>query len=92
MDHHFLLAGVRVLWRYTRLRGGASGWSYLQSAKNPRVLIDSALKGRALLETEIHEAFHHLCPDHSEEHVTASARDLAKILWALGYRRRQDGG
>ena len=87
MDHHFLLGGAKVLWRYTRLRGSAAGWSYLQDAQHPRVLIDLTLRGRALLETEIHEAFHHLCPDHSEEHVTSAARDLARILWALGYRR-----
>lgn len=51
-----------------------------------RVLIDDRLRGRARLETIIHEALHALNPTHSEEHVTQQASDIAKILWFLGYR------
>ena len=51
-----------------------------------RILIDERLRGRARLETIVHEALHALNPTHSEEHVTQQAFDIAKILWSLGYR------
>lgn len=93
-DHHFLIGGVRWLWRYTRLRGNAAGWTFMRDPKNPdiheRVLIDSRLKGRARLETEIHEFLHAANPTHSEEHVTQQGRDLARILWCLGYRQEKE--
>lgn len=90
-DHHFLIRGVRVLWRYARLRGRAAGWSITPDERRPhlerKVLIDQRLKGRARLETEIHEGIHQLFPDLAEETVSAAGRDLARILWALGYRQ-----
>ena len=90
LDHHFTIAGLRWLWRYSKLRGRAAGWTISPDSKNPRldrkILIDERLKGRALLETEIHEAMHACFPQLSEETVTEAARDLARILWALGYR------
>ncbi len=90
-DHHFLIRGVRVLWRYARLRGRAAGWSITPDEKRPdlerKVLIDSRLRCRARLETEIHEAIHQLFPDLAEETVSGAGRDLARILWSLGYRR-----
>lgn len=89
-DHHFLIRGVRVLWRYARLRGDAAGWSITPDQRRPdlqrKVLIDSRLRGRMRLETEIHEALHQLFPDLAEETVGAAGRDMARILWALGYR------
>lgn len=90
-DHHFQIRGRRVLWRYARLRGRAAGWSITPDEKRPdierKVLIDSRLKGRARLETEVHEAIHQLFPDLAEETVGGAGRDLARILHALGYRR-----
>ena len=89
-DHHFTILGDKWLWRYSKLKGRAAGWAYLPDAKNPnllrKILIDARLKGRALLETEIHEALHACFPQMSEESITEAARDLARILWALGYR------
>ena len=90
-DHWFTVRGRRVLWRYARLRGRAAGWSITPDERRPdltrKVLIDDRLRGRMRLETEIHEGLHQLFPDLCEETVTASARDMARILWALGYRR-----
>lgn len=90
-DRHFTVRGRRVLWRYARLRGQAAGWSITPDERRPdlhrKVLIDARLKGRARLETEIHEAIHQLFPDLAEETVCDAGRDLARILWALGYRR-----
>jgi len=89
-DHHFLLGGVKWLLRLTRLRGNAAGWACMPDEKNPqiqrKILIDCRLKGRSLLETIIHECLHAIFPQLSEESVTAAARDIARVLWALGYR------
>lgn len=93
-DHHFLLNGKRWLWRFTRLRGAAVGWTFMKDPKNQqvreRVLIDERLRGRARLETIIHESLHALNPTHSEEHVTQQAADIARILWFLGYRPTEE--
>jgi hypothetical protein len=93
-DHSFLINGVRWLWRYTRLKGLAIGWTYMPDPKNQsvrkKVLIDERLRGRARLNTEIHEFLHAANPTHSEEHVTQQGDDLTRILWTLGYRRKED--
>ena len=92
-DHHFTLAGVKWLLRFTRLRGNAAGWAYLPDRKNPqlerKILIDERLKNRPRLETIVHECLHALYPTVSEEHITESARDLARVLWSLGYREQE---
>jgi len=93
-DHHFLIAGAKWLWRYTKLRGQAAGWAYIPNAggaeSQRKVLIDSRLKNRSRMETEIHEALHVCFPQVSEEVITASARDLSRILWFLGYRIQKE--
>lgn len=93
-DHHYRIGGIVWLWRYTRLRGEAAGWAYLAGAANPdkqrKVLIDSRLKNRARLETEIHEALHCCFPQMSEDAITQAGSDLSKILWALGYRLKEE--
>lgn len=95
-DHHFTLAGLRWLIRFTRLRGNADGWAYLPDTKDPnrserKILIDSRLKHRRRLEVVIHECLHVLSagPTVSEDVVTESARDLARVLWSLGYRETE---
>jgi hypothetical protein len=90
-DHHFTLAGVKWLLRFTRLRGAAAGWANWPDPKNPlterKILVDERLKGRALLETIIHECLHACFPQMSEETITEAARDIARVLWSLGYRK-----
>lgn len=54
-----------------------------------KILVDSRLTGRAKLETVVHEVLHVCYPTVSEEHITESARDLARVLWTLGYRETQ---
>lgn len=82
------IAGKDVDWKYTRLRGKADGYAMLNvhSHLPDAVLINKTLAGRSRLETEIHEFLHVANPTHSEEHVTISARDLAVLLYRLGYR------
>lgn len=97
MLHKFKINGAVWPWRYSRLRGSAAGWTFMPDPKNPnvrrKVIIDSRLSGRARLDTEIHEFLHAANgPAMSEEHVTQIASDLARILWALGYRLQNPEG
>lgn len=79
------LAGRVWKWTYTRLRGSADGWAN----DNGTVLIHDRLTPRRRLEVELHEALHCLYPDLSEETVTSGAADLRRLLWRLGYRRKE---
>lgn len=94
MDHHFKINGKRWLWRYSPLKGMALGWTFMKDPKNPnvseKVLIDSKLKGRQRLNTEIHEFLHAANPTQSEEHVSQQGDDLTRILWTLGYRLKEE--
>ncbi len=40
------------------------------------------------LETLIHEALHACAWRVSEKNVTVTAKDIARFLWRLGYRRK----
>lgn len=88
-DHHFQIGGQRWLFRYSTLKGSAFGWTEYAKRK---ILIHSGLKkSRARLECEVHEILHaSLGPTISEEAVTSTAKDLAKVLWLLGYRLPKD--
>lgn len=92
-DHHFTIGRLKWLLRFTRLRGQAAGWAYLPDPKKPRmprkILVDNRLTGKARLETIIHEVLHVCYPTVSEEHITESARDLARVLWTLRYREER---
>ena len=91
-DHHVTIDGKRWLLRFTRLTGDAAGWTYFESAKRPRILIDERLRAGARLETIVHELLHaSLGPTISEESVTEAARVIRRTLWALGYREVDDG-
>lgn len=92
--HQYTINGQRWTLKFSRLRGSAAGWAYLPDSKNPglprKILIDSRLKGRMLLETTTHELLHVCFPTVSEEHITESARDIARVLWNLGWRLDAD--
>ena len=95
-DHKVTIHGEEWLLRFTRLRGSANGYAYLPDARKPRgrkklshkILIDTRLAhgSREQLETIIHEFLHASFPTASECHVSESGRDIAKILWSLGWR------
>jgi hypothetical protein len=42
------------------------------------------------LEVEIHEFIHAANPTIDEEHVDQQGKDLSRILWALGYRLKEE--
>jgi hypothetical protein len=53
----------------------------------PTIVLCCDLDTRAGLETVCHEAMHALYPTTTEDKISRSARDLARLLWQLGYRR-----
>ena len=61
-----------------------SGWSCSKPSLVVPIEPDGSLK---FLETVVHEAIHCCFPMYSEEKVTQAARDIARLLWRLGYRK-----
>lgn len=87
-DHRITIAGRRWLLRFSRLRGGAWGWTYWDD-RRPKILIDDRLKHGAKLETIVHELLHaSLGPTVSESAVEQAASVIRRTLWRLGYRER----
>lgn len=52
------------------------------------IRINRTLRDEALLETIIHECLHAADWTKAEEFIEAEARDIAHILWRLGYRKQ----
>lgn len=57
--------------------------------ESKRIRIRSTLKNIDELETLIHECLHAALWDADEPAVSDTARDVAKVLWKLGYRREE---
>jgi hypothetical protein len=51
------------------------------------IYIDPRLRGRKELEILIHETYHLLEPEASEEQVIEKSVILTKLLWKMGYRK-----
>jgi len=51
------------------------------------IYIDPRLRGRKELEILIHETYHLLEPEDSEEEVIEKSVILTKLLWKMGYRK-----
>lgn len=93
-DHEVTIRKMPWLLRFTKLRGNANGWCFMKDEARPdsigyKILIDTRLKWGSLaeLETICHEVLHASFPDAAEEHISEAAKDLARILWSLGFRR-----
>ena len=72
-----------------------SGYAYFPDHLNPNpdelgVVIDKREKGKAKLDTLIHELMHLEHPDMSEDEVSRTATNIARVLWGEGYRNRED--
>ncbi len=91
-DHNVTIDGKRWLLRFTRLKGGAAGWTYFDNAKRPRILIDEKLRGGERLETILHELAHAvLGPTISEESITELAKVQRRVLTMLNFKEVKDG-
>ena len=68
------------------LSGPVDGFTDDPRSTGYSLVVCRDLATRAGLETVIHEASHVLYPGMSEERIEQSTRDLARLLWGLGYR------
>ena len=59
-------------------------------ASGRRIRIGTWQADEELLDTIVHEALHCIEPHWTEEKVTEAAKELARLLWRLGYRRQAD--
>lgn len=80
------LLGKRWKLRFTRLQKVAGGCD-APTTPNKEIRIDSHLEGERLLEILIHECRHAADWSRDEEFIAEEAKDMARILWKLGYRR-----
>jgi len=53
------------------------------------LIINRDLSKKIGLETAIHEALHACSWKTNEDKVTKTAKDIARFLWNLGYRRKE---
>lgn len=59
----------------------------LAIASEKSIEIDPRQRGRAYLNTLIHETLHCVFPDWSESKVLKSASKICKVLWTQNYRK-----
>lgn len=67
-----------------KLGGKVVGWAHFDENK---IEIDPRQSSYEYFETLVHEHFHLLFPRMSERMVTEKAREMAKFLWSMHYRR-----
>lgn len=87
MARRFTFRGRPYTWYYVRRMPKGYGSSVgLLSRDTSTIRISSKIDGELRLDTEIHEMLHACLPDIDEEAVNETATDLARTLWAMGYR------
>lgn len=87
----FTFAGKKH--RYIRSKKLSNLYGYHIQADDDRpgiVAVEKKLTGRMELDTNIHEMLHACAPFSNEEWVLQTARDIAKALWELGYRKTNE--
>ena len=84
------LGGLACNISEARVHGEAWHPSMKQGrGSRPYLWIDYTLKGRARLETIIHEAMHLQRPLAPEEGITRDAAEMAALLWRFGFREEE---
>jgi len=88
-QHRIKISGKVWTFKVVRLRGKSQGWCYSEGAADShKILIDDRVFNKKQgLEVVIHETLHALHPQLSEESVTFTAFDLAKVLSILGWKK-----
>ena len=59
-----------------------------RSSKRPALRVSVDINTRKGLETLLHECFHAECWAKTEEVVDRASRDIARLLWRLGFRMK----
>lgn len=83
------ILGKRYRVVFERLPDDTNGECDHPETKHKQIRIDSALTGRPLLETELHELLHAGFWSLDETHVAEWARDVSRYLWQRGYKCAQ---
>lgn len=83
------LLGKRWKLKFLPLRS-VSGDCDAPETPGKEIRIDSRLQGEDLLEILIHECRHAADWSRDEEFIAQEARDLARVLWNLGYRKSDE--
>ena len=70
----------------------ADHWGFCEDPGKPgkKIVIDSSISGQKRIEILVHELTHSANWDFAEEAVQETAKDIARILWKLGYRSPED--
>jgi hypothetical protein len=74
-----------VVYVTSNIGTGLSGVALSQARHS--ITIDGRQRGKAKLDTFIHESLHILYPELSEQCILKSANFVAEVLWKAGYRR-----
>lgn len=69
--------------------GDYRGYCLAPDMKAKRIVVDKALTGEERLEVILHECLHAALWSIDESVIEGTAKDLAKILWRLGYSEGQ---
>lgn len=62
----------------------AWGWAYIE---DNLIQLDPRMDEKTLLEVAAHEVGHIVLPDASEEDIDALGKQIANVLWRIGFRR-----
>lgn len=76
------ISGVGGLSHHERV----DGLTEAPDSEAKRIFIAEETKGERRLDTLIHEALHACFWDLAEESISTAARDIAHMLWRIGYR------
>ena len=82
---HVVLQGRRWLLRFVQSLKNRGDCDSPQT-KNKQIRVRSDLDGEERLEVIIHELLHAGGWHRDEEYVEQEAKDIAHILWRIGYR------
>ncbi len=86
---------IKILGKYWTLRwcpnlGPNNGTCDSPKAKNKEIRIQAGLKEQEEITILLHEALHAAnFETYSEEYVDALSKDLATMLWRVGYRKEK---
>lgn len=71
-----------------RMRGQYDGLCDPPDKPGKTITVDARLKDEEELEVIVHELMHALDWHKSEEAVDGGAKDFARVLWRMGYRKQ----
>ncbi len=87
---HVTIRGKRWRVRFTQLPRGTDGECDHPDTPAKELRIRKGLSEQDTLETIVHEVLHAADFDKKEEWAEDVGRNLARLLWRLGYRRKVD--